>query len=121
MACDLTSLVQASKCFDCLSELEKKAVAVYLYAQALKAGGGADYTNPNTLREAAKCFNCELEDSRMQSFEDVIAKNAAVAAGFTGSTVVSDLVSAAKLLINGGSIAELNAMEFLLVCNLSIT
>ncbi len=116
--CTLSTLVAASKCYDCFSELQKKAAEVYFLAQALKAGGGTDYTNTNTLRSAAVCFNCEEEDSRMQSFEVVVAQRKAVAAGFAGSVAPSDVAAATKLL-STLSLQELNSFEALLRCNLA--
>ncbi len=47
MACDTTSLVSSSKCFECLSMKQLEAINAYLLCQILAAGGGGGGTVQN--------------------------------------------------------------------------
>ena len=74
--CNLDTLSQASKCYDCLSSTEKRALMVRFMAEALKFEGGPDWTDINTLHSAVACFACE-PDPRLESMEIVAWKNLA--------------------------------------------
>lgn len=78
--CSLATLQAASKCYNCLSSTEKQALKTRFMAEALKARGGTDYTNINTLLAASACFQCE-PDFVLESMELAIWKNFAENAG----------------------------------------
>ena len=78
--CTLNTLVAAAKCFDCLSQTEKKALKAFFLSQALKALGGADFTNVNTRRKQLAGFN-SLSDFRIESMDLVVAQRLANNAG----------------------------------------
>lgn len=116
--CDLTSLTTASKCFNCLSKSEKQALKVWFYAQALKASGGTDLTDPNTLSSAVACFKCE-PSFVLGSFNVAVAQDLAVEAGFTdgGTMTIAQLRAAIKCLVCTDP-KTLEAAETLLLCKL---
>lgn len=51
MACDTNSLIQAARCFSCLTPIQHMQVQAYLLAQM--AGGSTD---PNTLLQESRAF-----------------------------------------------------------------
>lgn len=53
IVCQPNDLADLSKCFLCLTEVQREAVKTYLLA--VLAGGSTD---PATLMESAKCFQC---------------------------------------------------------------
>ena len=116
--CDISTLTTASKCFNCLSKSEKQALKVWFYAQALKASGGTDYTDPNALSEAVACFKCE-PSFVLDSFNVAVAQDLAVEAGFTegGSMTIAQLRAAIKCLVCTDA-KTLEAAETVLLCRL---
>ncbi len=95
--CTLNGLVAAAKCFDCLSQTEKKALKAFFLAQALKALGGADWTSTNKRRQQVASFN-SLSDFRIESMDLVVAQRLAINAG--AGAIVSLPVNALRAQIN---------------------
>lgn len=92
--CTLTTLNKAAACADCLSLTEKQALKIRYMSLALKAAGGPDWTNINTLKKAVACFGC-VPDFRLDSMEVIIWANLAQNFGAT----VSQSISANRALI----------------------
>lgn len=92
--CAIGTLTSTAKCFNCLSETDKRKAIIWFMAQALKALGGTDYTNVNDLMTAAKCFKCE-SDSALEAFEVAIAQQLSTDAG-ADSVTISQLKAALK-------------------------
>lgn len=76
----MDTLTAAAKCFDCLSKYDKLVLQNWFLAQALKAGGGPDFTNINDLTKAVACFDC-LAPSRLESMMVVIERELATVFG----------------------------------------
>lgn len=95
--CSTDSLINSAKCINCFSKTEKQAALVYWLAQELKASGGTDYTNLGTLESATACFKCE-PTFMLDSFDVVIAQDAATAAGATTLTT-TQLRAAIKCMV----------------------
>jgi hypothetical protein len=117
IACDINSLRTASKCYDCLSSSEKQALKTQFLAMALKAAGGTDYTNINTLLSATACFACEPAFVR-ESMELAIWKDLATTLG----AVIPASVSGQRALVNCapcGSIHGRIAAQIPLLCQLN--
>lgn len=95
--CSIDNLSAAAKCFDCLSAKEKLALKVWFLAQGLKAAGGTDYTNVNTLLSAAACFKCE-PNFRLDSFETVIFQTSASNSGASVDQSIATLRDNIKCL-----------------------
>ena len=110
MALDLNTLVQNATCWGCLSATEKQEVKVLFLANALKALGGADYTNINTLRQAAVCY-C-VPDARLDSFDVVVAQTLCAKVG--GPTLAVSAAKAAVTCWCNLEKRELHAMEMLI-------
>lgn len=114
--CTLPTLTENSKCLGCLSQSQKQAAKVAFLALALKAAGGTDLTNVNTLRSAAVCYNCEPEPT-LDTFDTLIAKNLALQFGAADLTV-NQIMDVIKCYC-GIDLKELHAMETLLRCQLT--
>lgn len=82
----ISNLTSASKCFNCLSQSQKKIATIFFMAQTLKYLDGTDLTNVNTLSDAVKCFKCE-SDSALDSFEAATMAIAAESAGMPEMTL----------------------------------
>lgn len=89
-ACDINSLSNASKCFDCLSATEKRGLQVYFLAQALKSAGGADLTVNTVRNKAVACLACEA-DFRLDSFLCAVYQKRAAAAGASVNLTIAQL------------------------------
>lgn len=63
---DPASLLNAAKCFTCLTVDDREAIKTYLLA--VLAGGSTD---PQTLMEAAKCFTC-LDASQQKAIQNYL-------------------------------------------------
>jgi hypothetical protein len=111
----LNNLVQNATCWDCLSKTEKKEVEVYFLALALKALGGEDYTNINTLRQGVACY-C-VPDARLDSFDVVVAQTLCAAVG--GPTLTVTAAKAAVTCWCNLEERELHAMEMKLRAHLT--
>lgn len=114
--CSLDNLTADSKCLNCFSKTEKQAALVYWLAQALKAGGGADYTNINDLEDAVKCLRCE-PTFVLDSFDVAIAQTLALDEGASNLTV-TELRAAIKCWVCADP-KVLRAAETLLRCKLN--
>ena len=88
--CTINTLSSAAKCFDCLSDTEKLLLRTYFLAQAVKALGGADLTNPATLRSTVQCFACE-SDFRINSMLVAIDQRTALNAGASVNLPIATL------------------------------
>jgi hypothetical protein len=117
VACDINSLRTASKCYDCLSSTEKQALKTHFLALALKAAGGTDYTNTNTLLSASACFACE-PDFALESMELAIWKDLASNLGASIPTTINGQRALTKCAPCGATKARRAAAVFLL-CQLN--
>ena len=112
--CDIDSLSKNSKCMDCLSLTEKNALKLYFMAQGLKAIGGVDYSNINTLLSASACLKCE-SSFRLDSFETYIWQQAATASGAnTGKLTIAQMRNAIRCFCGRDGKALWAAYVFLL-------
>lgn len=117
-ACDLNSMIQAAKCFDCLSASEKQRLQVWFLAQALKASGGADLTNLGTLYKTVSCMDC-LPDFRQDSVLTAVYQKLAAANGATVDFPINQL--RAKINCSGCDSPSLsNTAELYLLCSLAL-
>ena len=117
--CSIDTLSKAAKCFDCLSLTEKQALKVRFMGMALKAAGGADVTNINTLKSTVACFGCE-PDFRLDSMEVAIWQNLAVNFGAVVPTDIASLRALIKCVPCGEQKFQRAAFVYLL-CQLSRT
>lgn len=117
--CNLNTLIAAAKCFDCLSQTEKRHFKVRFMALALKAAGGADLTNPVTLAQTVQCFNC-LPDFRLDSMEVAVWQNLAQRFGAPVPPTVSAMRAVVKCAGCGEQKTVRSAWLYLL-CQLSNT
>lgn len=76
----LNVAVQETKCFNCLSKFEKRALIVWFLEQSLIAVGGTDYSNFSDLRNAIKCLDC-APPSQIDSFEVGLYQQLAILSG----------------------------------------
>lgn len=117
-ACDLTQLIEDSKCLNCLSKTEKQDALLYYMALAVKQQTDEDLTNINDLREAVKCW-C-VGGQVLDSFKTRVAINLAVN---TGAIAAAPAIDTIRNIIRcwdcdvGGE--EKKAMEVLLFCKLT--
>lgn len=116
--CSLDDMIAASTCFLCLNPLERQAVTVWLLAMGLQAAGGGNYTNVNTLQNAAKCINCGPTDNQMQAYNVAIDQNFAEMQGAAVDLPIAQLQAAAKCFACLG-MKTLQGMETFLRCNIS--
>lgn len=117
LGCDVTSLRNASKCFDCLSSTVKQALKTHFMAAALKAMGGTDYTNGNVRRKAAACLGCE-PDFALESMELAIWQALANAKGAALPTTINGLRALASCTPCGEQKTN-RAAQILLLCLLN--
>lgn len=96
--CALDTLVQSSKCLNCLSKTEKQWIKVRALAEALKALGGLDLTDANALLSFVACTNCE-PDAVLESINTQIALTMAGGAGGTVPDNIADLRIWVKCLV----------------------
>jgi hypothetical protein len=91
---------------------------VWFLAQALKASGGTDFTNVNTLLNYVACLGCE-SDFALDSIETYIAEETAVdnGASFTGMGI-ADFRKAIKCFVCSNP-KLLRAAELYLRCALN--
>jgi len=117
--CDLNSVIQQSKCFDCLSTTEKDALQVFFLAQALKAFGGSDFTNKTTLNSTVACVAC-LPDFRLESVRTSVYQKLASAAGAASIDLPIGQLRA-KVNCSPCGDGKLNrAAEIFLLCQLAL-
>ena len=117
-ACDLSSMIAAAKCFDCLDASTKQRLQVWFLAQALKSFGGADLTNLNTLYKTVSCINC-LPDFRQDSVLTAVYQKLAAAAGANVDLPIAQL--RAKIpCANCGDQSLSQSAELYLLCSLAL-
>lgn len=114
--CSIDNLNADAKCLNCFSKTEKQAALVYWLAQALKAAGGADYTNINDLETAVACLKCE-PTFMLDSFDVAIAQGLAENEG-ASSLTVTQLRAAIKCWVCADP-KVLRTAETLLRCKLN--
>lgn len=116
-ACDLSNLVSESPGYVGLSPSDQKNAFLYLLAKTLLAKGGADYTDINTLRAAAKCY-CGL-GSQVDAFKAQVAEDLAVrATAYVSAPGVKTVLTAVKCWDCTIGNDERRAMEVVLLCAL---
>lgn len=116
--CTLDTLSTAAKCYDCLSQTEKDALRDRFMAEALKAKGGTDLTNINTMRSTVACFTCE-PDYRLDSMEVAVWKSLAERLGATIPASISDQRALIKC-VPCGEQKSTRAARLYLLCQLSL-
>lgn len=108
----LQTLITGSKCFNCLSSSERQAALVVFLALALKAAGGTDYTNVNTLRSASSCMNCP-PNSELESFDVEIAQTLANNLGASANLTIAQLKASTAKMVSWGPTDLHGAQTFL--------
>lgn len=83
---------------------------VIFLALALKAAGGADFTNANKLINAAACINCAPSESNLQSFDAEIAQQLALNLGAAANLTIAQVKAQIKLLTALGA-TDLHGLE----------
>lgn len=117
-ACDVNSMINAGKCFDCLSATVKQRLQVWFLAQALKSFGGADLTNLNTLYKTVACMDC-IPNFRQDSVLTAVYQKLAAAAGANVDLPIAQL--RAKVPCAGCDSPSLSeTAELYLLCSLAL-
>ena len=115
--CYLSQQEASAACINCLDPDTKRKAIVMFKAMALKALGGTDLTNVNTMRQAAAC-RC-LPDPTLLSFAVLSAQRLATDAQATNiPSTAADIRNAVRCYC-GISDHELKAAESILDCYLS--
>lgn len=102
-------------CYTRLTLIERKAFMVYLLALELDALGGTDYTDPETLNEAAVCVHTLTADQQAVAELVIQAGNTSDSGGDLPAT---DDIPAAIACFKNYQLAQLNSMELFLRCSL---
>lgn len=118
--CDLNTLLQASKCFNCFSELQNQAIKVYFLNQRLAKLQGVTPQTPNQLRTTAACIICTRPESVADNLDSAVAQAGAIAAGVAGASTqtIAQIRAGANPFMNM-SLSDLRAIEVILSCQLN--
>jgi hypothetical protein len=99
-ACDLSSMIAAAKCFDCLNAIQKRALRAHFLALALQGYGGADLRSLSVRNDAVDCIAC-LPDFRIESVLVAIDQKRASSAGASVDLSIDQLLASARCASQG--------------------
>lgn len=114
--CNLSTLITAAKCYDCLSQTEKDALKVQFMAMALKGNGGVDWTNVNVRQNAVACW-CEPK-FRLQSMEVAIWAAFATDSGQAPPSTIQAQRNLIRCIACDGKMERNRAAEVAILCRL---
>lgn len=118
--CDLSSLLQAGKCFACFSTLQNQAAIVYFLSQRFAKLNGTAVPTPGALRASVQALKASSINATADNLDAAVAQAGAVAAGVPGaSTQTIAQIGAAILPFANMSLTDLRAIEVLLRCQLN--
>lgn len=117
--CDLNTLNQAGKCFNCLSELQNSAAIVYFLEQTRAKLAGVTPRTPNQMRQLAKPFLATAVNTTSDNLMAAVAQLGAIGVGDTASSASIAAIRKASNPYANMSVSELMAMQVILRCNLN--
>ncbi len=120
IGCDLTTLVNDAKCFQCFSEKQNQAALVYFLEQVRAQKAGNAVRTPNQLRTATAGLANFPVDPVADAADVAVAQQWAQAAGVAGaSTQTIAAINRAIVQFANMSLDDLRTIEILIRCNLA--